>query len=111
MPAYMTALNRSVHDRQTLETYWQPARLLRGGARSFFPFMHRRATNVDGTEGVVLIEVPDVAEATAWYESPAYQRAKQHRDGAADIAFFIRSALLIQAPGAFSRLLHLRQQP
>ena len=40
-------------------------------------------------EGVVLIEFPDVAAAKAWYESPAYQKAKQHRDGAADTEFFI----------------------
>ena len=27
--------------------------------------------------------------AKAWYESPAYQQARQHRDGAADAELFI----------------------
>jgi hypothetical protein len=33
--------------------------------------------------------VGGVAVAKAWYESPAYQKAKQHWDGAADTEFFI----------------------
>jgi uncharacterized protein (DUF1330 family) len=36
-----------------------------------------------------VIEFPDVATAKGWYESPAYQKAKQLRDGAADAELFI----------------------
>src|SRR5271167_1343392 len=32
-----------------------------------------------GVEGVAIIEFPTFAEAQAWYESPAYQEASQHR--------------------------------
>jgi uncharacterized protein (DUF1330 family) len=32
-----------------------------------------------GVEGVAIIEFPTFAEAKAWYESPVYQEASQHR--------------------------------
>jgi uncharacterized protein (DUF1330 family) len=35
-------------------------------------------------EGVVILEFPTRAEAKAWYESPAYQKAVQHRFLGAD---------------------------
>ncbi|MGU2420466.1 DUF1330 domain-containing protein [Burkholderia cenocepacia] len=30
-------------------------------------------------EGVVILEFPDTQAARAWYDSPAYQKAAQHR--------------------------------
>ncbi|WP_144109621.1 DUF1330 domain-containing protein [Paraburkholderia sp. BCC1886] len=33
----------------------------------------------EGPEGVVIVEFPSTAEARAWYDSPAYQEAAQHR--------------------------------
>ncbi|WP_293901729.1 DUF1330 domain-containing protein [Phenylobacterium sp.] len=36
------------------------------------------------TDGVVVVEFPDMAAAHAWYDSPAYQEAKVHRLKAAD---------------------------
>ena len=33
----------------------------------------------DALEGVVIIEFPTFEEAEAWYDSPAYQEAVQHR--------------------------------
>ena len=32
-----------------------------------------------GVESVAIIEFPTFAEAKAWYESPVYQEASQHR--------------------------------
>jgi uncharacterized protein (DUF1330 family) len=32
-----------------------------------------------GIEGVAILEFPSLAEAKAWYASPAYQTASQHR--------------------------------
>lgn len=32
-----------------------------------------------GVEGVAILEFPTLAEARAWYASPAYQGASQHR--------------------------------
>jgi len=44
-----------------------------------------------GVEGVVILEFPTRAEAKAWYESPAYQKAVQHRFVGADY-----SAILVE---------------
>ncbi len=35
-------------------------------------------------QGVVILEFPTVAEAKAYYESPAYREAREHRFKAAD---------------------------
>ena len=92
MPAYVIALNRSVHDLQKLEEYWKASgpTLAGRGAKAlsvYTPFATLESTGP--LEGIVLIEFPDMAAAKAWYESPAYQKARQLRDGAADGEFFI----------------------
>jgi uncharacterized protein (DUF1330 family) len=92
MPAYMIALNRAVHDRQKLEDYWKAAPVTFEGRGAKVLSSYTPLTpleTVGPLEGVVLIEFPDVAAAKAWYESPAYQQARQHRDGAADVELFI----------------------
>ena len=92
MPAYMIALNRSVHDRQKLEAYWKAAGPTFEGWRAKFLSIYTPLAPLElmgPLEGVVLIELPDVAAAKAWYESQAYQNAKQHRDGAADTELFV----------------------
>ena len=33
----------------------------------------------DKTEGVVIAEFPSMEAARAWYNSPAYQEAREHR--------------------------------
>ena len=63
--------------------------------------------SVERLERVVLIEFPDVAAAKAWYESPAYQKAKEHRDGAADTEFFIIDGGRVAAE---DRLPHIRNR-
>jgi uncharacterized protein (DUF1330 family) len=35
-------------------------------------------------EGAVIIEFPTLAEAKAWYDSPAYQAAAKHRQAGSD---------------------------
>ena len=40
-------------------------------------------------EGVVLLQFPDMATAKAWYESPAYQAAREHRLRGADYRFIL----------------------
>ncbi len=35
-------------------------------------------------EGVVIVEFPSFAEAKAWYDSPAYREAREHRFRGAD---------------------------
>ncbi|HLZ64683.1 MAG TPA: DUF1330 domain-containing protein [Aliidongia sp.] len=40
-------------------------------------------------EGVVILEFPSVAEAKAWYGSPAYQAAAKHRHAGSRYRAFI----------------------
>ena len=41
-------------------------------------------------EGLVILQFPTMADARAWYDSPAYQAARQHRfNGAAYRAFLV----------------------
>ena len=87
----------------------QRAQLLRGGAPSSFPIYTPLVPLelMGSLEGVVLIEFPDLVAAKAWYESPAYQKAKPHRDGAADTEFFIIDGGLVPLE---DRLPHIKNR-
>jgi len=92
MPAYMIALNRGVHDRQRIEEYWKAAGpTFKGlGAKPLAIYTTFAPMELLGPlEGAVVMEFPDMETAKAWYQSPAYQKAKQCRDGAADVELFI----------------------
>jgi uncharacterized protein (DUF1330 family) len=92
MPAYLIALNRGVRDRQKLEAYWKATAPTFEGrcTKTLANYTPLTPLELMGPlEGVVLIEFPDVAAAKAWYESPAYQKAKQHLDGTVDAEFFV----------------------
>ena len=81
MPAYMIALNRSVHDRQKLEAYWKAAGPSFEGRGAKFLSIYTPLAPLE-LMGSLEIEFPDVAAAKAWYESPAYQgEAAQGRRG------------------------------
>jgi uncharacterized protein (DUF1330 family) len=110
MPAYMIALNRRVHDLQKLEDYWKAAGPTFADRGAKLLSVYAPITpleSVERLEGVVLIEFPDVEAAKAWYESPAYQKAKQYRDGAADTEFFIIDGGRVAAE---DRLPHIRHR-
>jgi uncharacterized protein (DUF1330 family) len=92
MPAYMIALNRSVHSREKLVEYWTaaPATFEGLGIKVLASYTPLTPLELKGPlEGAVVIEFPDVATAKRWYESPAYQKAMQLRAGAADAELFI----------------------
>lgn len=44
-------------------------------------------------EAVVLLHFPDMAAAKAWYDSPAYHAARQHRFQGADYRFILFDGL------------------
>ena len=110
MPAYMIALNRSVHDRQKLEAYWKAASPTFAGRGAKFLSIYTPLVPLElmgSLEGVVLIEFSDLVAAKDCYESPAYQNAKQHRDGAADTEFFIIDGGLVPLE---DRLPHIKNR-
>ena len=93
MPAYVIGLNRGVHNRQKLEEFWKTA------APTFEGFGAKRLAIytpltplalIGPLEAAFVYEFPDVGTAKRWYESPAYQKARQLvRNGVADIELFI----------------------
>jgi len=92
MPAYMIALNRTLRDRRKLEEYWKAVGpTFEGlGAKRLAIYTPLVLLEMVGPlDGAVVIEFPDVETAKGWYESPAYQDAKQYRNGAADVEMFI----------------------
>jgi uncharacterized protein (DUF1330 family) len=92
MPAYMIALNRTLRDRRKLEAYWKAAGpTFEGlGARRLATYTPLVLLEMmSPLDGAVVVEFPDLETAKGWYESPAYQEAKRHRIGAADVEIFI----------------------
>ena len=81
MVAYMIFMRDQTRDPQQLELHAKiaPASLVG------FPITRRavygRHEVLEGapTEGVVILEFPSFEEAKAWYDSPAYRKAREHR--------------------------------
>lgn len=98
MAAYLIAICRRVTDRRGLEEYWARVRPTFDGfdTKSLAVYTPFKLMEGNGpVEGVVMIEFPDMETATRWYESPAYQKVKQFRAGAADIEFiFVESGIV-----------------
>ena len=94
MPAYVIALNRGVHDRQKLEDYWKAAGPTFADRGAKFLSVYTPVTPLESA-------------AKSWYESPAYQEAKKHRNGAADTEFFIIDGGLVPLE---DRLPHIKKR-
>jgi uncharacterized protein (DUF1330 family) len=79
MPAYMIALNRSVHDRQKLEAYWKAAGPTFEGRGAKFLSIYTPLAPLElmgPLEGVVLIEFPDVAAAKGLVRKSGVSKGK-----------------------------------
>lgn len=94
MPGYIIAIRNSTSDSEALAAYSAKV----GAART--PDMkalaaYGRFEVLEGasSEGVVLIEFPTYEAAKAWYESPAYQSAREHRLAGADYRFILFEGL------------------
>jgi uncharacterized protein (DUF1330 family) len=88
MPAYVIATVKAVNDRRGLEEYWSHAApsFAGSGAKHLAAYTPFKLLEGKGhLEAAVLIEFPDMAAANRWYESAAYQAAKQYRAGAAEV--------------------------
>lgn len=85
MPAYAIFIRDKMKDPQELTVYAEKARAARSDQLKPLAYYGAHET-WEGlpAEGVVLLEFPDMDAARAWYNQPAYQDAKAHRDKAAD---------------------------
>ena len=81
MPAFMVFLREKTLDQRELEAYWAKIRGTLEGHPIKILAAYGKHLTLEGpeVEGVVVAEFPSVEEARAFYDSPAYQDAAQHR--------------------------------
>ncbi len=81
MAAYIVFTREKTLDRAELEAYWANVPPTLDGRPIKVLASYGRHVSLEGpeVEGVVIAEFPSVEEARAWYDSPAYQEAAQHR--------------------------------
>src|ERR1700685_4335004 len=81
MPAYVVITKTRTRHPSELELYAKaPASVMAGTPATLLaPFGGCEVKEGAAVEGVAIIQFPTFEEAKAWYESPAYQEASQHR--------------------------------
>ena len=81
MAAYMVFIREKTLDQSELETYWSKVRATMEGRPIKVLAAYGPHVTLEGpeAEGIVVAEFPSIEEARAWYDSPAYQVAAQHR--------------------------------
>jgi uncharacterized protein (DUF1330 family) len=86
MAAYIVLTREVTRDAAEFEIYSQDV----GGTLAGHPVsvlaVYGRQEVLEGPEmeGVVILKFPSFAEAKAWYDSPAYRKACEHRFRGAD---------------------------
>ena len=81
MSAFLVFIREKTLDQSELKAYWAKIRATMEGHPIKVLAAYGRHVTLEGpeVEGVVVAEFPSVEEARAWYDSPAYQDAAQHR--------------------------------
>jgi len=86
MPAYVIFTRTRTRDSAQLELYAKQAPAFLAGHEGTYRARFGRCETREGAavEGVGMLEFPTFEAAQAWYDSPAYQQASQHRYRGAD---------------------------
>jgi uncharacterized protein (DUF1330 family) len=81
MPAYAIFIRETTLDQAELDTYSKAAGATLEGHPAKVLTAYGRQEVLEGPdhEGVVIVEFPTIEAAKAWYDSPAYKAARQHR--------------------------------
>ena len=97
MAAYVVITRLRTRNRAELDLYAQQApNFLAGHAIKWLAlFGPCEVKEGPGAESVAILEFPTLAEAKAWYDSPAYQDASRHRFQGGDY-----SVLIVEGPAA-----------
>jgi len=95
MSVFVVFTRDRMRDPEEFKTYSQKSAAARGDHPIKAHAYYGRVDVLEGppVDGVVIVEFPDRAAALAWYESPAYQEAKEHRVKAADYRVMIVEGL------------------
>lgn len=95
MPAYVVFTRERLRDADEFATYGTKAGATLAGHNAKPLAAYGAIEMLEGApiEGVVIVEFPTIAEARAWYDSPAYKAAREHRFKSADYRAFITEGL------------------
>ena len=86
MSAYIVFIRQKTRDQSEMDAYMQKVGPTLKGHPVTTHALYGRQEVLEGpeNEGVVIISFPSFEEAKAWYDSPAYREARQHRFKGAD---------------------------
>jgi uncharacterized protein (DUF1330 family) len=95
MPAYVILINNKTTDATELDRYRPKAVAARAVHPVTFLALNGKYEVLEGApaESVTIAQFPDMAAAKAWYDSPEYQDAKQHRLRGADFRVILTEGL------------------
>lgn len=81
MSAYVVFIREKTTDQTQMDQYAQAAPTARAGHDITRLAFYGALEVLEGpaAEGVAILRFPDMAAARAWYDSPAYRRAREHR--------------------------------
>jgi uncharacterized protein (DUF1330 family) len=96
MVAYVIFIKELTRDQGELNTYNVMTPVALAGHPITFRIAHGRKEVVEGQdfEDMVMLEFPTFREARAWYDSPAYQAASEHRFKGADYRAIVVEGVL-----------------
>jgi uncharacterized protein (DUF1330 family) len=91
MSAYIVFTRERMRDAEEFQVYSGKAGATLGGHEAKGLAVYGRNETLEGApiEGAVIVEFPTLEAAKAWYDSPAYREAREHRFKAADYRVFI----------------------
>lgn len=81
MSAYVIFIRETTTDEAQMQAYAQKAPAARTGHDITRLAFYGQLDVLEGppAEGVAILRFPDMNAARAWYNSPAYQEAREHR--------------------------------
>jgi uncharacterized protein (DUF1330 family) len=95
MAAYIVFMRERLRDKAELDTYSGLAGATLAGHTVKPHVVYNKCETLEGApiEGAVILEFPTMDAAKAWYDSPAYRAAREHRFKGADYRAFITETL------------------
>lgn len=81
MSAYIVFMRETTLDQSELDAYGFKVRATLEGHPIKILAAYGQHVTLEGpeVEGIVVAEFPSIAEARAWYDSPAYREVAEHR--------------------------------
>jgi uncharacterized protein (DUF1330 family) len=100
MTTYAVFIRDRTLDVGELATYGEKAAAASAGFSAVPLAVYGQLAVLEGppVEGAVILSFPSMSEALAWYESPAYQEAREHRLKGAEYRAFLIDGLDIPTP-------------